>query len=391
MNTHRLIRALALAGALLGMVLLVGSLTDSPRPPASPPPSATPSIPSISMDLERVSTFPGPDGSAVTAVTAGGPGFVAVGFDGVDRAKVWVSADGIEWKAVPDSDVFANASMAGVTSTNGRLIAVGRDLTSVDDELAAAWTSRDGVAWRRVVSADLGGAQMIGVVPAGPGFVAVGTMLEGVDASAVWTSVDGESWNLVPPQADLARSSMWSVATGGPGLVATGWYRNPEPSVAFWTSLDGRSWARSAQPSNSEGFQGRSVVDADGTLLAVGDLVIGGAAALWSSPDGVTWRRVPGEATFEGASLTAIARIQGGFIAGGYKGIDAAVWTSADGETWTRLDDPRAFRDAYITGMVTSDDRLVAVGATQARIPGSNSFDQAATAWFSAPILNVAQ
>jgi hypothetical protein len=99
---------------------------------------------------------------------------------------------------------------------------------------------------------------------------------------------------------------------------------------------------------------------------------------------------VSGEATFEGASLTAIARIPGGLVAVGHKGLDAAAWISPDGETWTRLDDPQAFRDAYITGIVASDERLVAVGATQARIPGSNSFDQAATAWFSSPILNVA-
>jgi hypothetical protein len=390
MNSNRLTRALVPAMAFLAMVLLVGPLTSGPKPPASSPPSATPSIPQNSIDLDRVTTFPGPKGSAVTGVTAGGPGFVAVGFDGTDRALVWVSTDGLEWTAVPDSDVFARASMAGVTSSNGRVIAVGRDLTSVDDERAAAWVSRDGFTWRRVGSPELDGAQMINVVPGGLGFVAVGAMLEGADASAVWTSVDGESWNLVPPQADFAHSFMWSVATGGPGLVATGWYRNPEPSVAFWTSADGGTWARSRQPPNGEAFQGRSVVDADGTVVAVGELVTGGAAAVWSSPDGISWRMVSGAATFDGASLTAVTLIPGGIMASGYKGTDAAAWTSPDGEAWTRLDNPQAFRDAYITALVASGERLVAVGATQVRIPGSNSFDQAATAWSSSPIPQVA-
>lgn len=389
MNSHHLTRALAPAMALLAMVLLVGPLTSGPKPPASSPPSATSSPSHHSIDLDRVTTFPAPEGSAVTAVTAGGPGFVAVGFDGTDRAMVWVSTDGLEWTGVPDSDVFARASMAGVTSRNGRLIAVGRDLTSVDDERAAAWVSRDGITWRRVGGPELDGAQMISVAPGGPGFVAVGTMLEGVDASAVWTSVDGESWDLAPQQPDLAHSFMWSVATGGPGLVATGWYRNPEPSVAFWSSADGQIWARSAQPSNGEGFQGRSVVDAEGTLVAVGELVTGGAAAVWSSVDGITWRGVSGPASFDGASLTAIARIPGGLIASGYKGTDAAAWTSPDGKIWTRVDDRGAFRDAYITAMVASDERLVAVGATQTRIAGTNSFDQAATAWFSSPLAPV--
>lgn len=245
MTSRSTTRASAPALLFLGFLLLVGCATTVPETPASATPGATPSQPPVTINLERVATFPGPSDSAVTSVTTGGPGFVAVGFHGTDRAMVWVSTDGLEWRAVPDSEVFAQAAMAGVTSSNGRLVAVGRDLTSIDHERAAAWTSRDGVAWRRVVGPDLEGAQMIDVVQGGPGFVAVGTMLEGVDASAVWTSVDGESWNLVPQQTDLARSFMWSVAAAGPGLVATGWYRNPEPSVAFWTSVDGRTWTRS--------------------------------------------------------------------------------------------------------------------------------------------------
>ena len=302
----------------------------------------------------------------------------------------WVSTDGLEWSAVPDSEVFAQAAMAGVTSSNGRLVAVGRDLTSIDHERAAAWTSRDGVAWRRVVGPDLEGAQMIAVVPGGPGFVAVGTLLEGVDASAVWTSVDGESWSLVPQQPDLTHSFMWSVAAARSGLVATGWYRNPEPSVAFWTSVDGRTWTRSLDVSNPNGFQGRSIIDFGDTLVAAGELVTGGAAAIWSSADGISWHQVSGPASFEDASLTAIARIPDGIIASGSQGTDAAAWISTDGETWTRLDERPALRDAYVTAMVVGGERLVAVGATQRRIAATGSFDQVATAWFSTPFAAIA-
>lgn len=375
---------LAPALVLLGSLLLVGCATSEPQTPVPATPPATPSPP-VRVDLEPAAVFPGLPGSAVTSITTGGPGFVAVGFDGTDRAMVWVSIDGLEWKAVPYSIVFAKASMAGVASSNGRLVAVGRDLTSIDDERAAAWTSRDGVVWRRIVGPDLEGAQMISVVPGGPGFVAVGTLLEGVDASAVWTSVDGESWSLVPQQTDLAGSFMWSVASGGPGLVATGWHRNPEPSLAFWTSVDGRTWTRSPDVSNGDGFQGRSVVDMGGKLVAVGDLVTGGAAAIWSSADGISWRRVGDPTAFEDASLAAIARIPDGIIASGYQGTDAAAWISSDAEAWMRLDEGPGLRDAYFTTMVMGSERLVAGGATQVRNAGTGSFTQAAIAWFSTP------
>lgn len=378
-------KRLALAAARLSLLLLVGCATSTPGTSVPASPGTTPSPPPVTIDLERVATFPGPRNSVVTSVTTGGPGFVAVGFDGTDRAMVWTSTDGLAWTGVTHSEVFAQAAMAGVTSGDGHLVAVGRDLTSIDHERAAAWTSQDGLAWRRIEGPDLEGAQMVSVVPGGPGFVAVGTILEGVDASGVWTSVDGESWSRVPELADLAHSFMWSVAAGGPGLVATGWHRNPEPSVAFWTSVDGRTWTRSPDVPNGDGFQGRSVVDVGGTLVAAGELVAGGAAATWSSADGMSWRQVAGPPSFTNASLTAIARVPGGIVAIGSHGTDAAAWTSSDGETWARLDERPALSDAYVTAMVVDRERLVAVGATQRRIVGTDSYEQAPMAWFSAP------
>jgi hypothetical protein len=132
------------------------------------------------------------------------------------------------------------------------------------------------------------------------------------------------------------------------------------------------------------------VVDAVGRLIAVGELVTGGIGGVWASSDGIVWRGVSGSASFDGASLTSIARIPGGIIASGSKGTDAAAWISPDGDTWTSLDDQEAFHDAYITAMVATGERLVAVGATQDRIAGTNSFNQAATAWVSTPLARVA-
>jgi hypothetical protein len=130
-------------------------------------------------------------------VTAGGPGLVAVGWDGVgdfssvlrdpNSAVVWTSVDGITWSRVPhDEAVFGTADK---------------------------------------------GQKMTSVTVGGPGLVAVGTERIGPDEAvgiraAVWTSVDGITWSRVPHDEAVfgAETSqwMWSVTAGGPGLVAIG-------------------------------------------------------------------------------------------------------------------------------------------------------------------------
>jgi len=115
--------------------------------------------------------FGGAGRQEMSDVTVGGPGLVAVGFDGrclpdlcqdVDAA-VWASVDGVTWARVAISEeVFAVAgsqSMNSVASTNGTLVAVGHDQTGDlpsdgDYEAipfqAAVWTSTDGITWSRV-------------------------------------------------------------------------------------------------------------------------------------------------------------------------------------------------------------------------------------------------
>ena len=75
------------------------------------------------------------------------------------------------------------------------------------DGSAAIWVSEDGITWSRVPHNEtvLGGPglqAMYDVTVGGPGFVAVGwdnPLEEGSDASAaVWTSVDGLTWDRVP-------------------------------------------------------------------------------------------------------------------------------------------------------------------------------------------------
>ena len=79
------------------------------------------------------------------SVTQGGPGLVAVGWDGLGGdfdAAVWTSPDGVAWTRVPDDEtVFGGAGnqMAlGVIVRGPGLVVVGRDDLAGDRD-AAVW------------------------------------------------------------------------------------------------------------------------------------------------------------------------------------------------------------------------------------------------------------
>jgi hypothetical protein len=189
------------------------------------------------------SIFGGSGHQAMTSVTAGGPGLVAVGTDGLDNtvdAAVWTSVDGVTWSRVPDDAAVLGGEnsqhMASVVAGGPGLVAVGFDgvlgedlphvhWTSTFLGEAAVWTSVDGTTWSRVSddAAVFGGAssqQMSSVTAGGPGLVAVGT--DGSDSdlrSAVWTSVDGITWSRVPDDETV----FGGASTAGPhGAEMTG-------------------------------------------------------------------------------------------------------------------------------------------------------------------------
>lgn len=145
-------------------------------------------------DWERLDhdaeVFGGPGQQFMTAVTAGGPGLVAVGHDfGASTPTVWVSPDGRDWtRTVHEAAEIAGEGsglMNAVAAGGPGLVAVGQDR-----ETAAAWVSRDGEAWQRVAHDEAvfggNGAQaMAAVSPGGPGMVAVGQD-EAAGQAAVW-------------------------------------------------------------------------------------------------------------------------------------------------------------------------------------------------------------
>jgi hypothetical protein len=294
-------------------------------------------------------------GSAMYAVTAGGPGLVAVGASGLDYYT----------REIPADDYGGEAPLGGAD--------------------AVVWSTRDGLTRTRVphdvaTFGGDGGQQMLGVTVGGPGLVAVGRdgpVADGEGSAAVWTSPDGLVWSRVPHDEDVfggeGEQRMVSVTVGGPGLVAVGFDRPAEQgegNAAVWTSRDGFVWSR--VPHDEAVFGGDSrqmmlgVTKGGPGLVAVGTDgysyqedddyqhveipdELAADAAVWTSPDGFTWSRVPhDDATFGGLGeqrmesvtaggpgLVAVGSVTGELV--GRYAFDAAVWTSPDGFTWTRV------------------------------------------------------
>jgi hypothetical protein len=321
--------------------------------------------------------FGGPGGLSMTAVTAGSPGLVAVGWvgdtsaEGDQDAAVWTSPDGRVWSRVPhDEAVFGGPrwqEMTSVTAGGPGMVAVGYDASCSDASctdghlVAAVWTSPDGGVWSRVphdeaVFGGPGHQWMWSVTAGSPGLVAVGEARsdDGGSVAAVWTSTDGRVWSRVPHDEAVfgGRGSqvMWSVTEGGPGLVAVGQAQSGGGWVAaVWTSTDGRVWSRVRHDKTVFGDTTMRSVTAGGPgLVTVGgdwSESGGGVAAVWTSADGRVWLRVPHEeAVFGGRGsqeMWSVTAWGPGLVAVGYdsSGADpvAAAWTSTDGRVWSRV------------------------------------------------------
>lgn len=160
------------------------------------------------------------------AVVAGGPGVVVVGDHDGGTFAAWSSPDGTTWTSASAPDGVPTGEARDVVAAGPGFVAVGRD--GVD---AAVWTSADGLTWTRVPASDaLKGGVMNGVTVAGDTLVAVGKAGLG---AAVWTSSDGVTWTRVPDQESFKGAEMTSVAAVGKTVVIFG--KRPTGAMPAWT------------------------------------------------------------------------------------------------------------------------------------------------------------
>ncbi len=298
-------------------------------------------------------SFGGDGLQTMNAVTAGGPGVVAVGFSGLGVGAVWTSPDGLAWARVSDDEGIFSADSStklnAVVAGGPGVVAAGANSAG-----AAVWTSPDGETWSLVSDeGTFGGSQEIyGLTAGGPGFVAVGTTgyVEG-SAAAVWTSPDGIAWTRIPDTAETytagTRATMTAVAVAGSGLVAVGRDHHDDTDAAVWTSPDGITWTR--VPHDAAIFGGpddqtmEAVTPGGPGLVAVGQDGGGDGvgAAVWTSPDGRAWTRIPADLdTFGGSEARGMWGITTDgpeLVAVGAVGSGSAIWTSPDGVVWVSV------------------------------------------------------
>ena len=258
---------------------------------ASPVPSGAerPSIGSgVGASWTTVATFPG---ATVSDVTAGGPGWVAVG-----------SAGAVGCEICPAIETYTGM----------------------------IWSSTNGRTWDEVAFSDADGVPLYAVASGPLGLVAVGRQAVGsIGQQQLLVSADGDDWTrLSGTPFEVPGTSVNDVA-GRSIYVAAGSVAEPEQDgqAALWTSANGRDWEE-VYRSTEDGWIDQVVPNGSG-WVAVGTVfrpVSGNVRAsipfpaVWDSADGQTWaqRDLPLPATAGGGSAQALLDGAAGVVAVGY-------------------------------------------------------------------------
>jgi hypothetical protein len=229
------------------------------------------------------------DLAVVNAVTAGGPGFVAVGAAGSGDPAVWVSSDGLAWEQIGDTSLvvapeYDFSYLEDVVAGGPGLVAVGCEVPAGGDNPASdagweawkhrqpgIWVSTDGYAWERLPDDAVVDPQLdLLILNAGDGTIpdwiptCISTVVAGTEGlvalgdwgDRTWTSTDGYTWtitqNFVTPE--LGVGVLLAAATvDGSRVVAVG--EGPSPvdhrsnilytGAAFWAyEASSETWYR---------------------------------------------------------------------------------------------------------------------------------------------------
>jgi hypothetical protein len=284
---------------------------------------------------------------AVNAVAVADGQQIAVGSaDGYPA--VWRRASGGSWTLVSSlslaqSQGGADAGLSALTSvTHGAAgwLAVGMPGPVI-------WTSSNGTTWQNaagVLTQGLTGAVAVAAASGPAGYAVVGTLPlpAGGCAAGVWWSPNLTSWTRAHDVNDATGSStVLTVAASAHGFVSAG---SHEGKPAIWTTVNGTSWKTIVLPVpdgaaaamlHQVAVNGNRVVALGLVTTAVGAVPF----AELSVDGGAHWQQVPFTSPGPDTAFTALTADSAGFTAAGLFGQpgqqDVAVWTSATGASWT--------------------------------------------------------
>jgi hypothetical protein len=241
--------------------------------------------------------------ATVSAVSQSGGLIVAVGWTGDvtnATAMAWSTSDLRTWHATK-LPAPADTTAYGIAVGPAGFLAWGFGETSTE-----LWLSTDGIAWRALATTGLW-AMGIDELYAVPGGYAIRGSLS--DRSAVWQSSDGATWTQAwtgPGPSGMEGYSLGPISKApaggyvsfGTAYMAPGGPATVPYDLLVWTSSDMIHWTlakRIARPGWMDGFAaipGGYV--AAGAQPAAGDagVVSWGSLAVWTSSDGLSWQRL---------------------------------------------------------------------------------------------------
>jgi hypothetical protein len=361
-------RGRAVAAVIAVAIVAVGcTAAPSPGPSGATPPAGefpnpAPTAPAVWSHLEQKQLlmggiFGGDGNPFIFDAEAYGDGFVAVGesfrSDAEVTARIWTSANGIEWLVVDDPAAELDDAQVDSVATDGHLLlafgsvrgAAGRGQGRV------VWSSTDARTWRRLAAAPqrLGDFGVAGIAGQHGSFIAWGGSPDG--AARLMRTTDGVDWTAIDSDT-FSDGLVLGVAPYRGGWLAVGSRRPPattapggrsQPALAWW-SADGTTWLRAdvgGGPSLGTALPGA------GGVLGVGASECGScvaAANLWHA-DGRTWQLLGPDRLMWPTYATDGSRI----VAWDYQGAGTFAW-STDGIAWQPFGEP--FKDDRSNGVI---------------------------------------
>jgi hypothetical protein len=302
-----------------------------------------------------------------------------------------------------------------VLATDRGWVAVGQDAGA-----EAIWWSRDGASWQQTMR----GAAVAPSSPKHPlvqhvryadgRFVAFGQRISSVSGdvvAAVWTSVDGRSWqrsdegpfapagNPIPADTSTARSTITDLVVTNDGWFAVGQVFTGSFSggllapgafnYAAWRSTDGTQWERATLPGDLANGTTPAVTASGGTLV-LGGKTASGSPAIWVEPG--AWSRT--DLSDQPGVVTALASEAGRLVAvGSLSGSRSpradAMWTSRDGSPWQLVASPWSGVAGLLGTVVGGPSGFVATGSTETWPPTlSVSISTDGLAWRSVALVD---
>ena len=294
-------------------------------------------------------------GAVLESVTAYRSGFVIVGGD-----SVWTTIDGQVWARSSLGKGSHARSVASHGSSLVVVGSVDYGTTTPPQQKPAIWTSADGRAWSRstVVGSGAAFGRFLHVIDGTAGFVSIGVVSQAPECDVCpptpehrldgvpWFSTDGRSWQRVTDPEPFAGAWINGIVPGGPGLVAVGqrWATDTAGIAVVWTSVDGRSWTEVRPPPFGGAFVDLGVGGAGSQLVAFdrSQHDATNPSRWWSSSDGAAWQAVPDPPLVDepGVFTAAIVHFKAGLVAVGSR----QVPSTPDACPGTKLSPPGGCR-----------------------------------------------